>query len=158
MFSLHLYKNTEYSRVFTQTGNSYICFFFGTQTFFLPRAIWFIDCSWDESDYRIGQHSVNPNDPYKNSISGQSCLNSCIMMQGLPPPHTYSRWEVPTHTGTWMSFLVVVVLFSSQLRPVSALYIHRLCVNIYSTCFRSFFVAKLAWVSQYWGLHVVLAL
>ena len=26
MFSLHLYKNTEYSRVFTQTGNSYICF------------------------------------------------------------------------------------------------------------------------------------
>lgn len=26
MFSLHLYKNTEYSRVFTQSGNCYVCF------------------------------------------------------------------------------------------------------------------------------------
>lgn len=26
MFSLHLYKNTEYSRVFTQLGNCYVCF------------------------------------------------------------------------------------------------------------------------------------
>lgn len=26
MFSLHLYKNTEYSRVFTQSGNCYIRF------------------------------------------------------------------------------------------------------------------------------------
>lgn len=26
MFSLHLYKNTQYSRVFTQPGNCYVCF------------------------------------------------------------------------------------------------------------------------------------
>lgn len=34
MFSLHLYKNTEYSRVFTQMGNSYICFFLAPRLIF----------------------------------------------------------------------------------------------------------------------------
>lgn len=74
MFSLHLYKNTEYSRVFTQSGNGYI-------RFLAPRLI---SCpepfasstpvDWNgslepEALLRMSLLSVRPhNNPQRNSV------------------------------------------------------------------------------------------
>lgn len=149
MFSLHLYKNTEYSRVFTQSGNSYICFFLAPRLIFLPRAIWFVDCSLDGSESLDWTTLGRPRRPtWEQYLRAVMSLNSCVTMQGLPPPHTYRLWEAPTQTGTWETVCVFFIFsmsrFVHSLHLLGAPRIHRLRVNTSLTCFcfRSFVVAK----------------
>lgn len=62
MFSLHLYKNTEYSRVFTQSGNCYVCSL-------APRLI---SCPEPfDSSTRVDWNG-RPNPPFKMSLSSVS--------------------------------------------------------------------------------------
>lgn len=76
---LHLYKNTEYSRVSPSNINQVvITYLFGTQTYFLPRAFSFILLKWDT--WAVSKQSPSPcpvmskiphTNPYGNSTSGQ---------------------------------------------------------------------------------------
>lgn len=142
MFSLHLYKNTEYSRVFTQTGNSYICFL-------APRRISCLEPFHSSTELgRIwiawarkrcpGWSSVQPQTTQQPT--GEQYLRAVVSLTArfLTSVRTMHRlMEALTKTGKWETmffsffFLVDFCIFSSQLRPVAALNIHRLCIYIF---------------------------
>lgn len=132
---LHLYKNTEYSRDFTQSINWVsIIFTFGTQTYFLPRAIWIAHFSGTGWDTRALKHCYGCNSapsqtshrPTKEQHFGAVILSTNAWFL-MPKHQTHQLFLALTKSGKWETMLFIYV--SSQLRTVIAHYIQRLCIK-----------------------------
>lgn len=134
MFSLHLYKNTEYSRVLTRSGNCYI-------RFLAPRLI---PCpepfdsptlvGWDGSlqpESTVDDEPSPGDGPQRNSVPEQSF--SQLMHEAASGLHTSEaltkagKWETVFFLSILFLFFCFVLFFCSQLRPVAAHNIHKLC-------------------------------